>query len=110
MVVFPSRQVRRECGHGPENARPVGCGEASAGAQTLLLQAAVGQSLSPRRLRLASAAGTLAALSPLLPRVFSGDEAVIDRATAGLLVLAVMLVLAIMTTILIGRLNSRSSR
>jgi hypothetical protein len=26
--VFPSRQVRRECGQGPEDARPVGCCEA----------------------------------------------------------------------------------
>ena len=34
----------------------------------------------------------LAALSPLLPRVFTSDEAVIERATAGLLVLAVTLV------------------
>jgi hypothetical protein len=31
-----SRQVRRECGQGPENARPVGCREASAVAQTLI--------------------------------------------------------------------------
>jgi len=34
--VFPFRQVRRERGQGPENARPVGCGEACAGAQTLV--------------------------------------------------------------------------
>ncbi|MGD9705528.1 MAG: MATE family efflux transporter [Acidimicrobiia bacterium] len=34
----------------------------------------------------------VAALSPLLPRVFSSDGAVIDRATVGLLVLAVTLV------------------
>ena len=34
--MFPSRQVRRECGQGPEYARPVGCREAGAEAQTLI--------------------------------------------------------------------------
>jgi hypothetical protein len=34
--VFPSRQVRRECGEGPENARPVGCREPRAETQTLI--------------------------------------------------------------------------
>ena len=33
--MFSSRQVRRECGQGPENAQPVSCREASAEAQTL---------------------------------------------------------------------------
>jgi hypothetical protein len=36
LVMFPSRQVRRECGQGPENALPVGCREAGAEAQTLI--------------------------------------------------------------------------
>jgi hypothetical protein len=34
--MFPSRQVLRECRQGPENARPVGCREAGAEAQTLI--------------------------------------------------------------------------
>ena len=33
--MFPSRQVRRERGQGLEYARPVGCREAGADAQTL---------------------------------------------------------------------------
>ena len=32
--MFPSRQVRLECGQGPEYARPVGCREAGAETQT----------------------------------------------------------------------------
>jgi hypothetical protein len=40
--VFPSRQVRRECGQGPEDARPVVCGEAGAEAQTLISRVRVG--------------------------------------------------------------------
>jgi hypothetical protein len=36
LVVFPSRQVRRECGQGLENARPAGCREASVETQTLI--------------------------------------------------------------------------
>jgi Na+-driven multidrug efflux pump len=63
------------------------------GANDVALARLVGSRVLALSLRFgAGLALLLAALSPLLPRVFSSDDAVIDRATAGLLVLAVMLV------------------
>ena len=63
------------------------------GANDIALARLVGSRVLALSLRFgAGLALLLAALSPLLPRVFTSDEAVIDRATAGLLVLAITLV------------------